>query len=113
MPNHHIVSDADAEKGYEAQQYGYDKQTTHTEEPFVHGAATVGEATGRGGNTHRGLKSRHIQFLYVTVMAKVPSEWTNTRTGLLEVLSEQASSLDLEQSLLWSVLHRSSWPIWP
>ena len=64
MPNHHIVSDADAEKGYEAQQYGYDKErTAHTEEPFVHGAATVGAATGRGGDTHRGLKSRHIQFL--------------------------------------------------
>lgn len=64
MPNHHIVSDADAEKGFEAQQYGYDKErTAHTEEPFVHGAATVGAATGRGGDTHRGLKSRHIQFL--------------------------------------------------
>ena len=64
MPNHHIVSEADAEKGFEAQQYGYDKdRTAHTEEPFVHGAATVGAATGRGGDTHRGLKSRHIQFL--------------------------------------------------
>lgn len=64
MPNHHIVSDTDAEKGYEAQQYGYDKErTAHTEEPFVYGAATVGAATGRGGDTHRGLKSRHIQFL--------------------------------------------------
>jgi hypothetical protein len=32
-----------------------------------YGAATVAEASGRGGDTHRGLKSRHIQFLYVYV----------------------------------------------
>lgn len=58
MPNHHVVGAGEAEKGYD-----YGKQTYGTEEPFVHGAATVGEATGRGGDTHRGLKSRHIQFL--------------------------------------------------
>ncbi|KAJ4990198.1 proline-specific permease [Stagonosporopsis vannaccii] len=63
MPNHHIVGAEEAEKGYGNAQYGYDKHTTTTEQPFVHGAATVGEATGRGGDTHRGLKSRHIQFL--------------------------------------------------
>ncbi|PSN63408.1 amino-acid permease inda1 [Corynespora cassiicola Philippines] len=40
----------------------YDKNGVY-EEPFVHGAATVAEASGRGGDTHRGLKSRHIQFL--------------------------------------------------
>jgi hypothetical protein len=62
MPNHHIVGAGDAEKGYD-----YGKQTHTTEEPFVHGAATVGEATGRGGDTHRGLKSRHIQFLYAAI----------------------------------------------
>ena len=60
MPNHHVVGTGDAEKGYD-----YDKQTTTVEEPFVHGAGTVAEATGRGGDTQRGLKSRHIQFLYV------------------------------------------------
>lgn len=27
------------------------------------GAKTIAEATGRGGETQRGLKSRHIQFL--------------------------------------------------
>jgi amino acid transporter len=31
----------------------------------IAGAATVAEAEGLGGNTHRGLKSRHIQFMYV------------------------------------------------
>lgn len=64
MPNHHIVSDGgDAEKGHHS-SYGYEaKQPGNFEEPFVHGAATVGAATGRGGDTHRGLKSRHIQFL--------------------------------------------------
>lgn len=54
MPNHHIVEGADPEKGHAA----YEK-----EEPYVVGAATVADASGRGGNTHRGLKSRHIQFL--------------------------------------------------
>jgi amino acid transporter len=43
----------------------YEKGGEFTSEPFVHGATTVAEATGRGGDTHRGLKSRHIQFLYV------------------------------------------------
>jgi amino acid transporter len=65
MPNHHVVSDgADAEKGSHA-QYGYDAKGGAYEEPFVHGHATVAEASGYGGDTHRGLKSRHIQFLYV------------------------------------------------
>lgn len=104
--------DADAEKGYEAQQYGHDKSTTYTEEPFVHGAATVGEATGRGGNTHRGLKSRHIQFLYVTEKSDVLIEIADLRTGLLEVPSEQVSSLDRAESLPSSVLHHSSWLTW-
>jgi amino acid transporter len=43
----------------------YEKNGTYTSEPFAHGHSTVAEATGRGGDTHRGLKSRHIQFLYV------------------------------------------------
>lgn len=47
---------------------GYDKDATYTSEPFVHGHTTVAEATGRGGDTHRGLKSRHIQFLYVRLL---------------------------------------------
>ncbi|KAH7399553.1 proline-specific permease-like protein [Pyrenochaeta sp. MPI-SDFR-AT-0127] len=63
MPNHHIVDGGDPEKGQDAVPYGYEKESPVYEEPFVHGAATVGEATGRGGDTHRGLKSRHIQFL--------------------------------------------------
>ncbi|KAF2707750.1 amino-acid permease inda1 [Pleomassaria siparia CBS 279.74] len=47
--------DYETKKGDENQLYG--------EQPVVPGASTLGEATGRGGNTHRGLKSRHIQFL--------------------------------------------------
>jgi amino acid transporter len=50
-------------KGYSNPEYG--KDVEYTAEPFVHGHTTVAEATGRGGDTHRGLKSRHIQFLYV------------------------------------------------
>jgi amino acid transporter len=60
MPNHHLASgNGDTEKG----QYGYDTQGEVYEEPFVHGHATLAEASGRGGEVHRGLKSRHIQFL--------------------------------------------------
>ena len=62
MPNHHIVNGGDPEKGYETASHDYDRGVAY-EEPFVHGPATVGAATGRGGDTHRGLKSRHIQFL--------------------------------------------------
>jgi hypothetical protein len=64
MPNHHIVDGGDPEKGHDT-QYGYDQKGPTYEEPFVHGHATVAEAAGTGGDTHRGLKSRHIQFLYV------------------------------------------------
>ena len=71
MPNHHIVGAGEVEKGYGAGQYGYGKETTTTKEPFVHGAGTVAEATGRGGDTHRGLKSRHIQFLCVTLLCEI------------------------------------------
>lgn len=64
MPNHHIVDSKDPEKGdVVPPSYDYEKQGAAFEEPFVHGAATVGGETGRGGDTHRGLKSRHIQFL--------------------------------------------------
>jgi amino acid transporter len=64
MPNHHIVDSGDAEKGGHNAQYGYEaKGGAAYEEPFVHGHATIAEAAGTGGATHRGLKSRHIQFL--------------------------------------------------
>jgi amino acid transporter len=64
MPNHHIAPNGvDPEKGSDA-QYGYESKGGGAyEEPFVHGHATVAEAAGHGGDTHRGLKSRHIQFL--------------------------------------------------
>jgi amino acid transporter len=51
------------EKAFEAAPTSYEESNIGFEEPFVHGAATVGGETGRGGDTHRGLKSRHIQFL--------------------------------------------------
>ncbi|KAF2635334.1 amino-acid permease inda1 [Massarina eburnea CBS 473.64] len=52
---------AEVEKGFPSNDY--EKNGNYTSEPFVHGHSTVAEATGRGGDTHRGLKSRHIQFL--------------------------------------------------
>ncbi|KAK7183446.1 hypothetical protein DPSP01_010554 [Paraphaeosphaeria sporulosa] len=54
---------AAVEKGYPHDGNILDKNGTYSEEPYVQGATTVGAATGRGGDTHRGLKSRHIQFL--------------------------------------------------
>lgn len=58
MPNHYM-----ADEKPETTPYGYEETNVGFEEPFVHGASTVGGETGRGGDTHRGLKSRHIQFL--------------------------------------------------
>jgi amino acid transporter len=52
----------DYEKGPDALHQPNTKDVVY-EEPFVHGHATIAEASGKGGNTHRGLKSRHIQFL--------------------------------------------------
>lgn len=63
MPNHQMVDGKDPEKGNHVAPYGYDEKAGSYEEPYVHGASTVGGETGRGGDTHRGLKSRHIQFL--------------------------------------------------
>jgi len=63
MPNHHIVDGGDPEKGGHEPQYGYEAKGGAYEEPFVHGHTTIAEASGTGGTTHRGLKSRHIQFL--------------------------------------------------
>lgn len=54
---------AEIEKGYEMSDS--EKNAAYASEPFVNGAVTVAESAGRGGDTHRGLKSRHIQFLYV------------------------------------------------
>ncbi|KAJ4345331.1 uncharacterized protein N0V89_011461 [Didymosphaeria variabile] len=53
----------EVEKGYLDGGNDWDRNGTYSEEPYAQGATTVGEATGRGGDTHRGLKSRHIQFL--------------------------------------------------
>ena len=63
MPNHHIVDGGDPEKGGHEPQHGYEAKGGAYEEPFVHGHTTIAEASGTGGTTHRGLKSRHIQFL--------------------------------------------------
>jgi hypothetical protein len=88
MPNHHIVDGGDAEKGGHDAQYAYDSKGGAYEEPFVHGHATIAEAAGTGGATHRGLKSRHIQFLYVH-FSYFPSQlYANVIPGLSVVLSE-------------------------
>jgi len=55
----------DLEGGRFDHDYKGGKPEGYVQEPVVMGAATVAEASGRGGDTHRGLKSRHIQFLYV------------------------------------------------
>ncbi|KAF2793077.1 proline-specific permease-like protein [Melanomma pulvis-pyrius CBS 109.77] len=52
----------------EAGRYDYEYKNEngnegYVEQPVIVGAATVAEAEGRGGDMHRGLKSRHIQFL--------------------------------------------------
>ncbi|KAF2260184.1 proline-specific permease-like protein [Lojkania enalia] len=52
---------AEVEKGessglHKPESYVYGEHTAH-------GSKTVAEASGRGGETHRGLKSRHIQFM--------------------------------------------------
>ncbi|KAF2187613.1 proline-specific permease-like protein [Zopfia rhizophila CBS 207.26] len=51
----------DTEKAQEA-RYSESKDGIYGDRPVL-GARTVAEAEGRGGETHRGLKSRHIQFL--------------------------------------------------
>lgn len=53
----------DAETGHDTGLY--ETKSNIYGNQFIHGPATVAEAAGRGGETHRGLKSRHIQFLYV------------------------------------------------
>jgi hypothetical protein len=93
MPNHHIVDGGDPEKGHDA-QYGYDQKGTVHEEPFVHGHATLAEAAGTGGATHRGLKSRHIQFLYVSKPLSCSQHDTDAIPGLSVVLLELVYSSD-------------------
>ncbi|KAH7123689.1 amino-acid permease inda1 [Dendryphion nanum] len=53
----------DAEKGPNG-RYDYEqKEGIYGEASAVSGGATVAQEAGYGGDTHRGLKSRHIQFL--------------------------------------------------
>ncbi|KAK3208825.1 hypothetical protein GRF29_77g2153477 [Pseudopithomyces chartarum] len=54
-------SGVEVEKGYSQGVGEWDKNGAYREETY--GGTTLGEVTGRGGDTHRGLKSRHIQFL--------------------------------------------------
>jgi hypothetical protein len=111
MPNHHMVNSGDPEKGHDV-TYGHEAKVGAYEEPFVHGAATVGAATGRGGDTHRGLKSRHIQFLYVQNYCDGSETWSsNEVTGRLEVLLELVFLSALEQFSHSSALLLSSWHI--
>lgn len=112
MPNHQIANGGDPEKGHDVTTYGHEANVGAYEEPFVHGAATVGAATGRGGDTHRGLKSRHIQFLYVQkYCGSLEICRSNAIAELLEVLLELVSSSALEQFSHSSALLLSSWHI--
>lgn len=54
---------SEVEKGYLDGVNDWDKNGLCKDEQM--GGVTLGEVTGRGGDTHRGLKSRHIQSLYV------------------------------------------------
>ena len=65
---------SEVEKGYLEGVNEWDKNGSLKEEQM--GGTTLGEVTGRGGDTHRGLKSRHIQFLYV-VPQLLDSTWTD------------------------------------
>jgi hypothetical protein len=118
MPNLHLV---DPEKGNHAStSYAYDTKPTAHDEPFVHGAGTVAEETGRGGDTHRGLKSRHIQFLYVLVHVhpqarQRPQQHSmlNSLAGPSVVPSEQDCLSAAVPFLPSSAPPLSSWPISP
>lgn len=59
--DHH--QEATIEKGY-SNGHDYEGTGGPYEEKSV---GTI--AAGRGGETHRGLKSRHIQFLYDSLLA--------------------------------------------
>jgi hypothetical protein len=109
MPNHHIVDGGDPEKGHDV-QYGYDQKGPTYEEPFVHGHATIAEAAGTGGHTHRGLKSRHIQFLYVQD-PHLARYVTYATPGLSEVLLEPVCSSDQAPFSPWLAQRPCSWPI--
>jgi hypothetical protein len=107
MPNHHFAEGGDPEKT----GYGYETNGGAYEEPFVHGHATIAEAAGTGGATHRGLKSRHIQFLYVLEFLDTSDFDANGSPGLSVVLLELVCSSDQAQFLLWSDLRLCSWLI--
>jgi len=54
----------------EAKAYDYEAQSgLEKEESVVPGDAMLTE--GRGGQTQRGLKSRHIQFLFVELPTRI------------------------------------------
>ena len=91
---------AGVEKGYPHDIDDYSKYGTHLEQPYIEGATTVGAATGRGGDTHRGLKSRHIQFLYAHC-----TEYTRAFLTLAARLEER---LELDYSSALEVFSRSS-----
>ena len=119
MPNLHIV---DPEKGNHgtSTSYAWDAElTTSHDEPFIHGAGTVAEETGRGGDTHRGLKSRHIQFLYVLglglCLAHVhpAAHHANPTAGPSAVPLEPDYSSAAVAFLPSSDPRPSSWPISP
>ncbi|KAF1975743.1 amino-acid permease inda1 [Bimuria novae-zelandiae CBS 107.79] len=58
MHNH---DNTEVEKGYLEGANNLERNISYGER--ANGGTALGEVTGRGGDTHRGLKSRHIQFL--------------------------------------------------
>jgi hypothetical protein len=108
MPNHQVVAGTDPEKG----QYGYDEnQGGVYEEPFVHSHATVAGAAGTGGATHRGLKSRHIQFLYVLKPLSWSHHDADATSELSVVLLELVFSSDQARFSPWLAPRPCSWLI--
>ena len=102
---------AEVEKGYSQGVGEWDKNGAYREEKY--GETTLGEATGRGGDTHRGLKSRHIQFLYEISFINTVSKLTNDFPGPLVVRLVQDFLLALAPSLRLLAQPRSSWHISP
>ena len=101
----------EVEKGYSQGVGEWDKNGAYREETY--GGTTLGEVTGRGGDTHRGLKSRHIQFLYGFRFTYTVSMSTDQYLGPLAVRLVRDFLLALEPFLRLLARLRSSWHIYP
>ena len=99
--------DKDAEKGREL----HEEHSNVYGDQAVIAEASVAQAVGRGGETHRGLKSRHIQFLYVFSNQLVLQYGAHFATGPWEERLELDCLLAQEPFSLSSDRLRSSWRI--